>query len=117
MENREIILPGTREEGEEEETEEEEEEEDRAGDPLEICSHRARLDAAPGEIPSNRTSLIITHEDGTVEENEGEVTCLGLTPDLDRKSKIIIEEFYQETQTSPPLVETAANPPDPEVRY
>ena len=60
------------------EEEEEEEENATAGVPL--------------DVPSNRTSLIITHEDGTVEENEGEVTCLGLTPDLERRSKISIEE-------------------------
>ena len=70
------------------EEEEEEEENATAGVPL--------------DVPSNRTSLIITHEDGTVEENEGEVTCLGLTPDLERKSKISIEEVSPpEDQTSP----------------
>ena len=52
------------------------------------------------DIPSKRTSLIITHEDGTVEENEGQVTCLGLTPDFDIRSKVSIEEFPQGQQTS-----------------
>ena len=51
-----------------------------------------------------------------MEENEGEVTCLGLTPDIDRKSKIIIEEVSQENQTSPELEEAAAEHPDPQVR-
>ena len=51
-----------------------------------------------------------------MEENEGEVTCLGLTPDVDRKSKIIIEEVSQENQTSPGLEEEAAAHPEPEVR-
>ena len=67
-------------------------------------------------VQSNRTSLIITHEDGTTEENECEVTCLGLTPDLDRKSKIIIEEVSQENQTLPRLEEAAAARTDPQVR-
>ena len=52
------------------------------------------------DIPSKRTSLIITHEDGTVEENEGQVTCLGLTPDCDIRSKVSIEEFPPGQQTS-----------------
>ena len=67
-------------------------------------------------MTSNRTSLIITYEDGTVEENDGEVTCLGLTPDIERKSKIIIEEVSQENQTSPTLEEAPAARFDPQVR-
>ena len=121
LENRKNGVPGTRsnrekEEQETEDQEEQEQEEERTGVPLDICSHGVSLDNVPLETSSKRTSLIVTHEDGTVEENEGEVTCLGLTPDLDRKSKIIIEEFYQETQTSPPLVETVTARLDPEVR-
>ena len=93
----------------------EEEEEDKPGsDPLDISSQGISLDNV--EAGSARTSLIITYEDGTVEENEGEVTCLGLTPDIDRKSKIIIEEVSQENQTSPELEEAAAEHPDPQVR-
>ena len=30
---------------------------------------------------SNRTSLLVTHEDGSVEDLETEVTCLGLSMD------------------------------------
>ena len=30
---------------------------------------------------SNRTSLVVTHEDGSVEDLETEVTCLGLSMD------------------------------------
>ena len=67
-------------------------------------------------MTSNRTSLIITYEDGTVEENDGEVTCLGLTPDIERKSKIFIEEVSQENQTSPTLEEAPAARPDTQVR-
>ena len=101
-------MPGTREEDEKKEKEE-----DNYGVPLDldIQSHRASL-----EIVSNRTSLLITHEDGTMEDCEGEVTCLGLTPDVDRKSKIIIEEVSQENQTSPQLEEVAAALFDPQVR-
>ena len=34
---------------------------------------------------SNRASLVVTHEDGSTEDLEGEVTCLGLS--IDRWSK------------------------------
>ena len=51
-----------------------------------------------------------------MEDCEGEVTCLGLTPDVDRKSRIIIEEVSQENQTSPELEEAAATRSDPQVR-
>ena len=30
---------------------------------------------------SNRTSLVVTHEDGSTEDVEGQVTCLGLSID------------------------------------
>ena len=30
---------------------------------------------------SNRASLVVTHEDGSTEDVEGEVTCLGLSMD------------------------------------
>ena len=50
----------------------------------------------PLEIKSNRTSLIITHDDGTTEENECEVTCLGVTPDFGCKKDLHIEEIIQE---------------------
>ena len=51
-----------------------------------------------------------------MEENDGEVTCLGLTPDVDRRSKIIIEEISQENQISPGLEEASTAQPDPQVR-
>ena len=40
----------------------------------------------PGRVEShgsgsNRTSLVVTHEDGSVEDLETEVTCLGLSMD------------------------------------
>ena len=104
-------LKGSREE------EGEEVEDTQATIPLDIRSNRTSLDNVPPEITSNRTSLIITHEDGTVEENEGEVTCLGLTPDVERKSKIFIEEVSQENQASPALEEASATRPDSEVRF
>ena len=50
----------------------------------------------PLEIKSNRTSLIITHDDGTTEENECEVTCLGVTPDFGCKNDLHIEEIILE---------------------
>ena len=46
-------------------------------------------------VQSNRTSLIITHEDGTTEENECEVTCLGLTPDTGHRRSVEIQELFQ----------------------
>ena len=54
----------------------------------------------PLEIKSNRTSLIITHDDGTTEENECEVTCLGVTPDFGCKSDLQIEEIILESMMS-----------------
>ena len=110
-------MSDTRGEDEKEDEAEEEEDEDTPGVPLVIGSQGSSLDKVCLEIGSNRTSLIITHDDGTVEENEGEVTCLGLTPDVDRRSRIIIEEISQENKTSPGLEEAAAAPPDPQVRF
>ena len=46
---------------------------------------------------SNRGSLIITHEDGSTEENECTVTCLGISSDLGRNQGLQIEEISQDT--------------------
>ena len=54
-------------------------------------------------VQSNRTSLIITHEDGTTEENECEVTCLGLTPDTGHRRSVEIQELFQIKMT---IIET-----------
>ena len=77
--------------------------------PIEEDEDDCKESSSPVDIPSNRTSLIITHEDGSVEEEEGEVTCLGLTPDHDRRSKVLIEEVLQEN--------VHCTDPEPEVRY
>ena len=45
------------------------------------------------ELQSNRTSLIITHEDGSTEETETEVTCLGVTPEADHRNSLHIQEI------------------------
>ena len=42
-------------------------------------------------VQSNRTSLIITHEDGTTEENECEVTCESLECQKNFMDNAIIE--------------------------
>ena len=46
------------------------------------------------ELKSARTSLIITHEDGSTEEAETEVTCLGLTPEPDHRNSLHIQEIF-----------------------
>ena len=46
------------------------------------------------ELKSNRISLIITHEDGSTEEAETEVTCLGLTPEPDHRNSLHIQEIF-----------------------
>ena len=71
----------------------------------------SRSSCLPIDIPSNRTSLIITHEDGSVEEHEGEVTCLGVTPDVDRRSKVLIEEVPEENSS------LLCTYPEPEVGF
>ena len=45
------------------------------------------------ELQSNRTSLIITHEDGSTEETETEVTCLGVTPEAGHRNSLHIQEI------------------------
>ena len=44
-------------------------------------------------LKSNRTSLIITHEDGTTEETETQVTCLGVTPEANPRNSLHIQEI------------------------
>ena len=44
-------------------------------------------------LKSNRTSLIITHEDGTTEETETHVTCLGVTPEANPRNSLHIQEI------------------------
>ena len=46
------------------------------------------------KLKSARTSLIITHEDGSTEEAETEVTCLGLTPEPDHRNSLHIQEIF-----------------------
>jgi len=46
---------------------------------------------------SNRASLIITHEDGSTEENECTVTCLGISSDSAGDHGLQIEEISQDT--------------------
>ena len=62
-------------------------------------------------VQSNRTSLIITHEDGTTEENECEVTCLGLTPDTGHRRSVEIQELFQIKMT----IQESKNVDDKEV--
>jgi len=45
---------------------------------------------------SNRASLIITHEDGSTEENECTVTCLGVSSDSQNTTGLQIEELGQD---------------------
>ena len=45
------------------------------------------------ELQSNRTSLIITHEDGSTEETETEVTCLGVIPEAGHRNSLHIQEI------------------------
>ena len=49
------------------------------------------------ELQGNRTSLIITHEDGSTEETETEVTCLGVTPDEGHRNSLHIQEIVLAT--------------------
>ena len=51
----------------------------------------------PDTPKSNRASLIITHEDGTTEENECVVTCLGVSSDSSGSQGLTIEEISQDT--------------------
>ena len=44
-------------------------------------------------LKSNRTSLIITHEDGTTEETETQVTCLGVAPEANPRNSLHIQEI------------------------
>ena len=49
------------------------------------------------ELQGNRTSLIITHEDGSTEETETEVTCLGVTPEGGHRNSLHIQEIVLAT--------------------
>ena len=49
------------------------------------------------ELQGNRTSLIITHEDGSTEETETEVTCLGVTPEEGHRNSLHIQEIVLAT--------------------
>ena len=57
------------------------------------------VESGDEDVPSesNRTSLIITHEDGTTEENIGLVTNLGVSGSSDDRGSVSIEEIGQET--------------------
>ena len=53
------------------------------------------------ELKSNRTSLIITHEDGSTEETETEVTCLGVTPEGGQRNSLFIQEIVMAANNIP----------------
>eukprot|EP00092_Neocalanus_flemingeri_P033900 GFUD01036864.1.p1 GENE.GFUD01036864.1~~GFUD01036864.1.p1 ORF type:complete len:1534 (+),score=418.92 GFUD01036864.1:96-4697(+) len=64
---------------------------------INISKPPKRGQSTPDKPKSNRSSLIITHEDGTTEENDCVVTCLGVSSESIGSQGLTIEEISQDT--------------------